>query len=115
MERRRAQRGQATVEAVATLPFVVLVVLVAWQLAVAGQALWLSGSAARAAARAQALGLDPAAAARGTLPGPLDRGVRVRATDDGAVRVSVAIPAVIGHWRVGSVGARARFEPQDAS
>jgi pilus assembly protein CpaE len=59
MARGHGQRGQATVEAVATLPFVVLVVLVCWQLAVAGQALWLSGAAARAAARAQALGHDP--------------------------------------------------------
>ena len=106
------ERGQATVEAVATLPFVVLVVLVAWQLAVAGQALWLSGAAARAAARAQALGRDPDAAARGTLPGRLEQGLRVRAAADGAVRVAIAVPAVIGHWRLGSVGARARFEPQ---
>ena len=108
----RAQEGQATVETVAILPAVVLVVLVAWQLAVAGQALWLSGSAARAAARAQALGLDPAAAARGTLPSRLDGGLRVRADANGAVRVAIAVPSVVGGWRLGALGARARFEPQ---
>ncbi len=106
------ERGQATVEAVATLPFVVLVVLVVWQLAVAGQALWLSGAARRAAARAQALGRDPASGARGTLPPRLERGLRVTAGSDGAVRVAIAVPAVIGRWRLGSVDARARFEPQ---
>jgi len=112
MGRRCSQEGQASVEAVATLPFVVLVVLVVWQLAVAGQALWLAGSAARAAARAEALGRDPAAAARGTLPERLERGLRVRAVNDDGVRVTVPVPAVIGHWRLGSVDARARFEPQ---
>ncbi|MEA2226926.1 MAG: hypothetical protein QOF04_556, partial [Solirubrobacteraceae bacterium] len=48
------ERGQATVELVALLPLLMLVALAAWQGVVAGQAIWLSGSAARAAARAEA-------------------------------------------------------------
>jgi peroxiredoxin len=43
------ERGQATVEFVALLPLLVLVGFAAWQAAVAGQAIWLAGSAARAA------------------------------------------------------------------
>jgi len=106
------ERGQAAVELVAVLPFVALLALLLWQLAVAGQAAWLAGSAARAAARAQAVKGDPAAAARGVLPDRLESGLRVHARTDGSVAVSVAVPSVVGHARLTSVGARARFEPQ---
>jgi pilus assembly protein CpaE len=108
----RAQDGQAAVELVAVLPFVALVAMLLWQVAVAGQAAWLAGSAARAAARAHAVGLDPAAAARGVLPRSLERGLRIRSADDGTVRVGLAVPSVVGRARLTTVGARARFEPQ---
>ncbi|HVW18454.1 MAG TPA: hypothetical protein VHB30_09410, partial [Solirubrobacteraceae bacterium] len=49
-------RGQASVELVALLPIVLLVGAALWQAVVAGQAIWLSGGAARAAARAAAIG-----------------------------------------------------------
>ena len=39
------ERGQAAVELVAVLPFIAVLALVLWQLAVAGQAAWLAGSA----------------------------------------------------------------------
>ena len=108
----RAQDGQAAVELVAVLPFVALVAMLLWQVAVAGQAAWLAGSAARAAARANAVGLDPAAAARGVLPRSLERGLRIRSADDGTVRVGLGVPSVVGRARLTTVSARARFEPQ---
>jgi len=52
----RREVGQASVETVALLPLVVLVGALLWQAVVAGQALWLSAAAARAAARAAAVG-----------------------------------------------------------
>jgi hypothetical protein len=70
---RAAQDGQAAVELVAVLPFVALLAMVLWQLAVAGQAGWLVGGAARAAARAHAVGGDAADAARAVLPPRLER------------------------------------------
>jgi hypothetical protein len=104
--------GQAAVELVAVLPLVALVALALWQLAVAGQAAWLSGAAARAAARAHAVGGDEAAAARGVLPGRLERGLRVKARGDGSVEVEVGVPSVAGAHRIATIHARARFEPQ---
>ena len=55
----RREVGQASVETVALLPLVVLVGALLWQAVVAGQALWLSGAAARAAARAAAVAFIP--------------------------------------------------------
>lgn len=112
MRCRRGETGQATVELVALLPLVLLLLAALWQLALAGQAIALAGSAARAAARARALGGDPARAARAVLPRTLEHGLRVEHASDGAVRVALAVPAVIGGGRVATVGARARFEPQ---
>ncbi|MDQ6751037.1 MAG: pilus assembly protein [Actinomycetota bacterium] len=106
------ERGQAAVELVAVLPFVAVLALVLWQLAVAGQAAWLASSAARAAARAQAVRGDAAAAARGVLPDRLEQGLRVRARPDGSVAVSVPVPSVVGRAQLTTVAARARFEPQ---
>ena len=108
----RSQSGQAAVELVAVLPLVALVALALWQLAVAGQAAWLSGAAARAAARAHAVDGDLAAAARGVLPRRLERGLRVRPRDDGSVDVHLAVPSVVGARRLTTIRSRARFEPQ---
>ena len=104
--------GQASVELVALLPLLVVVALLAWQAVVAGQAIWLSGAAARAAARATALGDDPTAAARASLPGALSRGARASSRSDGSISLSLAIPSVVGHARLATVHARARFAPQ---
>ncbi|MEA2472209.1 MAG: hypothetical protein QOE06_124 [Thermoleophilaceae bacterium] len=84
---------------VAVLPLVVLVGAIAWQLALAGQTVWLSAHAARAAARAQAVDADPRAAARSALPRSMERGLRVERTRDGAVRVRVEIPLIARRWR----------------
>src|SRR5919201_203592 len=100
MRGRTGESGQATVELVALLPLLVLVVAAAWQLVVAGQGVWLRGSAARAAARAHAVGRDAVAAARGVLPARLEHGLRVRARPDGSVAVAVRVPAVIRGGRL---------------
>ena len=59
------------------LPLLALLALGAWQAVLAGQAAWLAAGAARASARAAAVGDDPAAAARRSLPPALERGLRV--------------------------------------
>lgn len=98
---------------VALLPLVALLSMVLWQAAVAGQAVWLAGSAARAAARAQAVGGRPLNAARGVLPGRLEDGLKVKTARDGSVSLSLGVPLVTGRGRLTTVDSRARFEPQD--
>lgn len=118
MPRRRpsnTEHGQATVELVALLPLIVILGALLWQLVVAGQAVWLVGSAARAAARARAIGGDAPAAARRVLPARLERGLVVRPAatgQDEGVRVEIAIPAVLGSGRLTTVSARARLQSQ---
>jgi pilus assembly protein CpaE len=114
MPRARAQEGQATVEFLGLLPVLALVALLGWQAVVAGQAAWLAATAAREAARARALGHDPTVAARRALPGGLRHGLRVTRDGDDGIRVEVAVPVVAGgdRARLGTVGARARMEPQ---
>lgn len=111
--RAAAEAGQATVELVAMMPLVALLAMVLWQAAVAGQAIWLAGSAARAAARAQAVGGAPADAARSVLPTRLERGLKVITARDGSVSLSLGVPLVTGPGRLTTVGAHARFVPQD--
>ena len=112
MERVVDERGQAAVELVALLPVVVLLAALLWQAAIAGQVVWLAGSAARAAARAHAVGTDTERAARGVLPEDLEDGMRVRARSDGAVEVTLPVRSIFGAKRLATVGAKARFEPQ---
>ena len=96
---RRCEEGQASVELVAVLPLVLLVGAVCWQLALAGHATWMSAHAARAAARADAVGGDPAAAARSALPESLARGLRVQRLREGGVRVRIRLPLLLPRWR----------------
>src|SRR5205809_2749572 len=111
MRAARDERGQASVELVALLPLIALIALVCWQAVVVGQAIWLSGAAARGAARAEAGGADAEAGARAALPPARERGLRVRTAREG-VRVVVAVPSVVGGWRLGGVTASARFPSQ---
>ena len=106
------ERGQATVEIVALMPLLAVLAFAVWQAAVAGQAIWLAGAAARAAARAEALGDDPEPAAREALPPRLEDGLRIRVRDGGGVTVTLRIPSVVGGGALGSTSARARFVPQ---
>ena len=64
----RHDTGQATVELVALVPVLAVLGLGIWQGAIAGQAWWLSGIAARAAVRAVDIGAQPEPAARRALP-----------------------------------------------
>jgi hypothetical protein len=92
------QAGQASVELVATVPVVLLVGAVAWQLALAGHTAWLTAHAARAAARADAVGKAPAEAARSTLPRSLEDDLEVEPLERGGVRVSVKVPLLMRRW-----------------
>jgi hypothetical protein len=111
MRNLRGESGQAAVELVALLPLIAVVVGVLWQAVLAGQAVWSSAGAARAAARAHAIGGDALAAARGAVPGSLRAGLRVR-TDGEAVRVGVPVPLVLSHVRLLTVDASAQLPPQ---
>ena len=115
MPRARSEAGQASVEFVALLPLVAVLAGLLWQAVVAGQAVWLAGSAARAAARASALGADARATARGVLPRHLERGLvvveRPGGRDEG-VRVAIRVPSIVGDMRLGTVTARARLRDQ---
>jgi hypothetical protein len=92
------QAGQASVELVAVLPVLLLAGLVAWQLLLAGHSLWLCAGAARAAARADTVGRSAERAARSALPESLERDLSVERLHEGAIRVSVRVPAVLQIW-----------------
>jgi hypothetical protein len=98
MTRARSQAGQASVEAVAVVPLVILAGLVAWQVVLAGHTLWLAAGAARAAARADTIGSSPERAARSALPATLERGLAVERLRDGGVRVAVRVPLLLRAW-----------------
>jgi hypothetical protein len=106
------ERGQAAAELVALLPWAVAVVAVLWQVALAGHAAWAATVAARAAARAQAVGADPAAAARAHLPRRLEAGLRVTPTPPDTVAVSLRIPSVLHLLDLGRTTATAGFASQ---
>ena len=92
------QAGQASVELVAMVPVILLLGAVAWQLALAGHTAWLTAHAARAAARADAVGEGPAKAARSALPRSLEDDLEVERLTGGGVRVSVKVPVLMRRW-----------------
>jgi TadE-like protein len=98
--RLRSERGQAAVEFVAVLPFVLLAGLVAWQLVLVGHVAWDAAGAARSGARAALVGRSAGLAARSALPPPLRGGTRVVSAGGGVVRVSVPVPLVVYRWRL---------------
>jgi Flp pilus assembly protein TadG len=83
------EEGTASVELVAAVPFLLLAVLVAAQLTLAGQALWSAGVAARAGARAALVGDDAAVAARQALPPALRVAAEVKEGEGVSVRVEI--------------------------
>jgi hypothetical protein len=87
------EEGTASVELIAVVPFLLLAVVVAAQIGLAGQALWSAGVAARAGARAALVGGNATAVARRALPPSLRLGSEVN--DAGAVSVRVAIPRLL--------------------
>lgn len=114
---RAGEVGQAAVEFVALLPVLILVALAMGQGAVAGYAAWSAAGAARVAARAEALGEPPGAAARDELPQFLDRGSRVRVADPdgktpGRVTVRLRVPSLVPGLKFGTVAGRAQLPGQ---
>lgn len=93
------------------VPFLLLAVLAAVQIALAGQALWSASVAARAGARAALVGADAAAAARRALPPSLRGGSKVERS--GEVSVRVPVPRLFPGLPRLMVGARADLEPGD--
>jgi hypothetical protein len=87
------EEGTASVELVAVVPFLLLAILVAAQIALAGQALWSASVAARAGARAALVGGDASAAARASLPRSMREGARVAEKDE--VTVGVEVPRLV--------------------
>jgi hypothetical protein len=105
----RGEEGTASVELVAVVPFLLLAVLVAAQIALAGQALWSAGVAARAGARAAAVGADAEAAARSALPPALRDEAKVE--DEGGVSVRVEVPRLISALPAVRIGASSVLGP----
>jgi hypothetical protein len=105
------ERGTASIELVAVVPFLLLGILVAAQLALAGQALWSAGVAARAGARAALVGRDATAAARSALPPSMRDGVEVEEGE--GVSVRVVIPRLFPALPQMRVGAGSGLEPGD--
>ncbi|MDX6602907.1 MAG: hypothetical protein QOF13_2109 [Solirubrobacterales bacterium] len=101
------EEGTASVELIAAIPFLLLAVLVAAQLAVVGGAFWSAGLAARAGARAALVGGDAEVAARQALPAMLRIGVRVSEGDGVAVRL--VIPRLLPALPRLTVGARSEL------
>jgi hypothetical protein len=93
MARARGESGQASVELLALVPAMLVVVLLVAQFAVAGYALWSAGAAARAGARAGYVGGDAEEAARESLPPMLRDDASV--SDGDGVSVRVRAPSLI--------------------
>ena len=90
------------------VPFLLLAVAVAAQIALAGQGLWSASVAARAGARAGLVGRDGAAAARRALPASMRRGAEV--DPSGPVAVQVPVPRVLPWLPQVRVGARSTLD-----
>ncbi|MBI4898211.1 MAG: hypothetical protein HY827_07570 [Actinobacteria bacterium] len=90
----RRSHGQALVELIAVVPFVIVFGLLCCQALMAGSAYVYADNAAHAAALAEQLGRDGRRAARDSLPGWSRGGVRVR-SDHGRVDVWLTPRAVL--------------------
>ena len=104
MRRLRGERGQASVELLGTLGWLLLVALLIWQVALAGWAHVQASNAARTASRADARGGEATKAARNALPAALRRGMTVRVQGE---RATVAVRIPILFPGLGTDGVRA--------
>jgi hypothetical protein len=96
---------------IAVVPFLLLAVAVAAQIAIAGQALWSASIAARAGARAALVGGSGSVAARRALPTAMRSGAEIEAS--GEVSVRVPIPRLFPDLPEVMVGARSSLERGD--
>lgn len=101
--------GTASVELIAVVPFVLFVVAVAAQAALAGHALWSASVAARAGARAALVGGEAEVVAKRALPASLRRGAEVEEGDGVSVRVRV--PSFLPELPTLRVAASSSLEP----
>ncbi|HVD39765.1 MAG TPA: hypothetical protein VNC16_02025 [Solirubrobacterales bacterium] len=110
-EAAHGEEGTASVELVAAVPFLLLAVLAVAQIALAGQALWSAGVAARAGARAALVGGDASDAAHSALPPSMRSGAKV--VDEDGVEVRVEVPRLIPSLPRLRVEAESALEPGD--
>ncbi|MEX0973116.1 MAG: TadE/TadG family type IV pilus assembly protein [Solirubrobacterales bacterium] len=90
---RRREDGTASVELIGVVPFLLLAILVAAQIGLAGYALWSAGSAARAGARAALIGREADVVARRALPDSMRASAAI--TDDTDITVQVEVPRLV--------------------
>jgi pilus assembly protein CpaE len=91
-QRRGGDRGQVTLETLGMLPVILVTLILVWQAVLAGYTFTLAGDAADRAARAAAVGQDPAAAAAHDLPGAWASGMSTDVSrSDGQVDVSIGL------------------------
>jgi hypothetical protein len=90
----RDERGQASVELVGMLWWLLLTALLVWQLMLAAWAVDQAANAARTASRIEGRGGDAVKAARNALSGGLRDGMKVNLSGETA-KVSVRIPIVV--------------------
>lgn len=88
-----ASSGSASLELIGSLPIILIAVLVASQVVIAGASLWAAGVSARAGARAVLTGKSPRGAAERALPEVLREGLKVTSND--GVKVGVRVPALL--------------------
>lgn len=90
---RQREAGSVSLELIGALPIVLVSVLIAAQIGIAGYALWSAGTASRAGARAVLTGKGPKGAAERSLPPVLRGGLEVSGRDP--VKVGVQIPRLM--------------------
>ncbi len=90
----RGERGQASVELIGMLPFLVLAALLVWQLLLVGYAATSAENAARAASRVEARGGDGKKAAERVVGSPLRKDIRTELDGERAV-VRVRVPLIV--------------------
>lgn len=90
---RPGESGSVSLELIGALPIVLVTMLIAAQIGIAGYALWSAGAASRAGARAVLTGKAPKGAAERSLPPVLRDGIEVSGRDP--VKVGVRIPRLM--------------------
>jgi hypothetical protein len=91
---RGGERAQASIEVVALVPALALVLACVWQAAVAGLALTAAESASRRGARAVLVGRPAAGAAIAALPSSMRAGAMVSEAG-GRIVVTVHVPSLV--------------------
>jgi hypothetical protein len=112
--RGHGEGGTASVELIATIPFLLFALAVAAQATLAGHALWSAGVAARAGARAALVDADVETVARRALPTVLRSDAQVEEDGQGeGVSVRVRVPTLLPQLPTMRVGASAGLESGD--